>query len=61
MDTQNDVIMAISQVSEELRKNKIVVGAKQLKKALKMVPPAEFTLPAMLIRPLQSPSPLCVS
>ena len=35
MDTQNDVIMAISQVSEELRKNKIVVGAKQLKKALK--------------------------
>ena len=35
MDTQNDVIMAISQVSEELTKNKIVVGAKQLKKALK--------------------------
>ena len=35
MDTQNDVIMAISQVSEELNKNKIVVGAKQLKKALK--------------------------
>ena len=35
MDTQNDVIMAISQVSEELTKKKIVVGAKQLKKALK--------------------------
>ena len=35
MDTQNDVIMAISQVSEELAKNKFVVGAKQLKKALK--------------------------
>ena len=35
MDTQNDVIMAIGQVSEELRKNKFVVGAKQLKKALK--------------------------
>ena len=35
MDTQNDVIMAISQVTEELAKNKFVVGAKQLKKALK--------------------------
>ena len=35
MDTQNDVIMAISQVSEELAENKFVVGAKQLKKALK--------------------------
>ena len=35
MDTQNDVIMAISQVSEELAKSKFVVGAKQLKKALK--------------------------
>ena len=35
MDTQNDVIMAISQVSEKLTKNKFVVGAKQLKKALK--------------------------
>ena len=35
MDTQNDVIMAISQVSEELAKTKFVVGAKQLKKALK--------------------------
>ena len=35
MDTQNDVIMAISQVSEELAKYKFIVGAKQLKKALK--------------------------
>ena len=35
MDTQNDVIMAISQVTEELAKSKFVVGAKQLKKALK--------------------------
>ena len=35
MDTQNDVIMAISQVTEELTNNKFVVGAKQLKKALK--------------------------
>ena len=35
MDTQNDVIMAISQVCEELAKSKIVVGTKQLKKALK--------------------------
>ena len=35
MDTQNDVIMAISLVTEELHKNKFVVGAKQLKKALK--------------------------
>ena len=35
MDTQNDVIMAISQVSQELAKSKFVVGAKQLKKALK--------------------------
>ena len=34
MDTQNDVIMAISQVSEKLAKSKFVVGAKQLKKAL---------------------------
>ena len=34
MDTQNDVIMAISQVAEELAKRKFVVGAKQLKKAL---------------------------
>ena len=34
MDTQNDVIVAISQVSEELAKSKFVVGAKQLKKAL---------------------------
>ena len=35
MDTQNDVIMAIAQVSEELAKSKFVVGAKQLRKALK--------------------------
>ena len=35
MDTQNDVVMAISQVSDELAKCKFVVGAKQLKKALK--------------------------
>ena len=35
MDTQKDVIMAISQVSQELAKSKFVVGAKQLKKALK--------------------------
>ena len=34
MDTQNDVIMAITQVSEELAKHKFVVGAKQLRKAL---------------------------
>ena len=34
MDTQNDVIMAISQVSEKLAESKFVVGAKQLKKAL---------------------------
>ena len=35
MDTQKDVITAISQVTEELAKSKFVVGAKQLKKALK--------------------------
>ena len=35
MDTQNDVIMALSQVSEELTNKRFVVGAKQLKKALK--------------------------
>ena len=35
MDTQKDVIMAIDQVSEELEKSKFVVGAKQLRKALK--------------------------
>ena len=35
MDTQNDVTMAIAQVSEELAKHKFVVGAKQLRKALK--------------------------
>ena len=34
MDTQNEVILAISQVSEELSKHRFVVGAKQLKKAL---------------------------
>ena len=34
MDTQNDVIMAIAQVTEELAKSKCIVGAKQLKKAL---------------------------
>ena len=34
MDTQNDAIMAISQVTEELHKSKFVVGAKQLRKAL---------------------------
>ena len=35
MDTQNDVIMAIGQVREELAESKFVVGAKQLRKALK--------------------------
>ena len=35
MDTQNDVIMALSQVSELLAGPNFVVGAKQLKKALK--------------------------
>ena len=35
MDTQNDVIMAITQVSEILANRKFVVGIKQLKKALK--------------------------
>ena len=35
MDTQNDVIMALSQVSELLAGHNFVVGAKQLKKALK--------------------------
>ena len=35
MDTQNDVIMAFSQVSEILGNHKFVVGIKQLKKALK--------------------------
>ena len=34
MDTQNDVIMALTQVTEELTKSKFIVGAKQLKKAL---------------------------
>ena len=34
MDTKNEVIMAISQVSEELANRRFVVGAKQLKKAL---------------------------
>ena len=35
MDTQKDVVMASSQVSEELANRRFVVGAKQLKKALK--------------------------
>ena len=35
MDTQNDVIMAIEQVSNLLAGHNYVVGAKQLKKALK--------------------------
>ena len=35
MDTQNDVVMALSQVTEELTNRRFVVGAKQLKKALK--------------------------
>ena len=35
MDTQNEVILAIAQVSEELANRKVVVGAKQLRKALK--------------------------
>ena len=34
MDTQKDVVMALSQVAEKLVKSKVVVGAKQLKKAL---------------------------
>ena len=35
MDTQKEVVMALSQVSEELTNKRFVVGAKQLKKALK--------------------------
>ena len=35
MDTQKEVVMALSQVSEELTNKQFVVGAKQLKKALK--------------------------
>ena len=35
MDTQNEVIMGISQVSEILANHKFVVGMKQLKKALR--------------------------
>ena len=35
MDTQKDVILAVTQVSEELSKHNFVVGVKQLKKALK--------------------------
>ena len=35
MDTQKEAVMAISQVSEELANKRFVVGAKQLKKALK--------------------------
>jgi len=35
MDTQKDVVMALSQVTENLANSKFVVGSKQLKKALK--------------------------
>ena len=35
MDTQNNVFMAVAQVSEMIRGHNFVVGAKQLKKALK--------------------------
>ena len=35
MDTQNDVIMAVSQVEEMLAGHNFVVGIKQLRKALK--------------------------
>ena len=35
MDTQNDVIMAVSQVTEMLAGHNFVVGVKQLRKALK--------------------------
>ena len=35
MDTQNDVIMAVSQVTEMLAGHNFVVGIKQLRKALK--------------------------
>ena len=35
MDTQKDVVMALSQVTEELAKSNFIVGVKQLKKALK--------------------------
>ena len=35
MDTQKDVVMAISQVTEELTNKRFVVGIKQLKKSLK--------------------------
>ena len=35
MDTQKEVVMAISQVTEELANRRFVVGAKQLRKALK--------------------------
>ena len=35
MDTQNNVFMAVSQVSEKLSGHSFVVGAKQLRKALK--------------------------
>ena len=35
METQNDVIVAVGQVSEKLAASKFVVGAKQLRKALK--------------------------
>ena len=35
MDTQNNVFMAVAQVSEMIRGHNFVVGVKQLKKALK--------------------------
>ena len=35
MDTQNDVIMAVAQVADLLAGHHFVVGAKQLRKALK--------------------------
>ena len=35
MDTQNNVFMAVSQISEKLSGHSFVVGAKQLRKALK--------------------------
>ena len=35
MDTQKEVVMALSQVTEELANKRFVVGVKQLRKALK--------------------------
>ena len=61
MDTQKNVVMALTQVTDELAKNKFIVGAKQLKKALKNGNAIGFSWPATLTLPLQSPSPLCVS